>query len=1085
MVLEYSIKQLIEQYRQGESFRELQTALSKNVHVEEFSASVVSVAMATLFDEYQAVLCLVNDEETAIYYQNDLRNLLPEQTVFFFPSSEGNRSSHLDTTNKVLRNEAINHLTQEKPTIVVATIEALAEAVPSFQSFKQVTFSMTVGESLNYDALLRFLDDHHFERTDFVFQPGEFSTRGAIIDVFSFNSEYPFRLVLDDDVLEHIRLFDIDSQESVEELQSVSVIPRLDITEVDTTSFLHYFPKDSLLVAQDLPMLFEYIAQNREKAVPEDDVKRALLDWHIMEFGGHYLFRDVVSISFGTQPQKQFHKNINLLMEDFSQRHQEGYQLLFAAENKKQYERILAVLEEQHLEVELYYLPIGLHEGFIDNRQKISLYTDHQIFERYYKPVKPVIKRQYINRQLKELENLKPGDYVVHVDYGIGRFAGLEKIENNGKEQEALKILYKDNDILYISIHSLYKLSKYKSNEGIPPTVHKLGGKTWTQLKEKAKKRVKDIAKDLIELYAKRKMAKGFRFSPDSYLQKELEASFFYEDTPDQQTASEAVKRDMEQDSPTDRLVCGDVGFGKTEIAIRAAFKAVTDGKQVAVLVPTTILALQHYKTFSSRLENFPCTVDYLNRFKSKQQQTETLKRLKEGQVDIIIGTHRLVSKDVKFKDLGLLIIDEEQKFGVAIKEKLRQIKHNVDTLTLTATPIPRTLQFSLMGVRDISLITTPPPNRLPIHTEIHGFDIDFIKQVILYEINRKGQVFFVNNNIKNIYEIERMLKNAIKGVRIAVAHGQMRGEALERIMRDFIEGEYDVLISTSIIESGLDIPNANTIIINNANHFGLSDLHQMRGRVGRTNIKAFCYLITPPMSTLPLDARKRLNALVEFSELGSGFNIALQDLEIRGAGSLFGGEQSGFINEMGIETFQKVLNEAIRELRYERNELNDDEAIENEEAWTTDCQIDTDLPVLFPESYIESPKERIRLYSELNKITSMEQLNAFKNKLIDRFGKLPEESYNLFDLVQLKLVAMPLGIEKIILKNKIFKAVFVANPAFYQSDLFGKLLAFLQTEKGRFYTLADYQQQAALKRSPITNITVVKADFEALMKIT
>jgi transcription-repair coupling factor (superfamily II helicase) len=761
-------------------------------------------------------------------------------------------------------------------------------------------------------------------------------------------------------------------------------------------------------------------------------------------------------MEFKTSPQPLFHKNFELLEQNLIQNQEEGYQCFILSDNPTQLARIKSIFTDRQARVEYSEIDHALHEGFVDRELKLCVYTDHQIFERYHKfslrTDQARVARQAIS--IKELNRLNPGDYVVHIDHGVGRFGGLVTTTVNGKPQEAIRLVFKDNDILLVSIHSLHRISKFKSKDGEPPRINKLGTGAWQHLKEKTKSKVKDIARELIALYAKRKSEPGFAFAGDSYLQNELEASFLYEDTPDQYKATKAVKQDMESSTPMDRLVCGDVGFGKTEIAVRAAFKAVADNKQVAILVPTTILALQHYKTFKERLKDFPCSVDYISRLRKAKDSSDALKRLKEGQLDIIIGTHKLIGKEVKFKDLGLLIVDEEQRFGVSVKEKLKELRVNVDTLTLTATPIPRTLQFSLMGARDLSILNTPPPNRQPIITELHSFNEAIIVEAIRYEVERNGQVFFINNRVQNIGEIEAVVKRLMPDIRTVVAHGQMEGPKLEGIMLDFINGEYDVLIATTIIESGLDIPNANTIIINNAHQFGLSELHQLRGRVGRSNKKAFCYLLAPPLSTLTQEARRRLKIIEEFSELGSGFNIAMQDMDIRGAGNLLGGEQSGFISDIGYETYQRILNEAMLELREtEFKDLYNDEQQEPENGkFVADCQIDTDAEILFPESYIENIAERMQLYRELDNIETEEALQKFEQNLNDRFGKLPAESEELIEVVRVRWLAQSLGMERLILKNNQLIIHFIANQQspFYQSAAFGKILAWLQANHKR-----------------------------------
>ncbi len=1027
-------------------------------------------------------------------FLSDLSNLFPASNILYFPSSykKTYNGFERDKTNTVLRTETINQLANGKTGIIVATATGIFEKVASKQNIEKNAFSITKDDTRDTDKLFHFLEDNDFRRTDFVYEPGEFAIRGGILDVFPFNTEKPFRISLDDDRVAGLKVFEIDTQISTSEVENISLIPDFSGETTSKCSLFEYVPADSFIVLKQASFLIEIPEDLSQNIQTEEDISkqfstreefiRFIQDYTIIEYGGSPLFRQNEEITLQTEKPPKFTKDLSLINDYLYRHYLEGYQLIFCAESEKQFQRFNQIVQENTPEISLSYLPISFSTGFTDHHLKICLLTDHEVFSRYHQPVAPSIKQQRSEHLLNDLKELKPGDYLVHIDYGIGRFAGLEKIDNDGKEQEVIRILYEGNDLLYVGIHSLYKVSKYRGAEGTPPKVHKLGSKVWANLKAKTKRKVKDIAKDLIKLYAKRKQIEGFSFSHDTFWQQELEASFFFEDTPDQLKSTEDVKTDMESSIAMDRLICGDVGFGKTEIAIRAAFKAVVDGKQVAVLVPTTILALQHFKTFSMRLKELPCNVDYISRFKSTKQQKDTLARLEEGKIDIIIGTHRVASKDVKFKDLGLLVIDEEQKFGVSMKEKLRQIKPNVDTMTLTATPIPRTLQFSLMGARDISIINTPPPNRMPIHTEIQPLDIELLRKAILFEVNRNGQVFFINNRIQNIGEIEDLINKHIPEVKTVVAHGQMDGSKLEKIMWDFIGGEFDVLISTSIVESGLDIPSANTIIINNAHHFGLSDLHQLRGRVGRTNVKAFCYLITPPLNTLPGDARRKLTALVEFSELGSGFNIALQDLEIRGAGNLLGAEQSGFINEIGMETYQKILDEAVSELRHEDDTIAEEiskSKPDDKQEWVNDCVIDTDFRIMFPDEYISSSTERLKLYKALNKITNKEELIIFREQLIDRFGKLPSESEDLLTLVKIRWQAMSLGIEKIILKNNSLRATFTEEPTYFQSDTFGKILTGLATIPN--VRLAEKSDKALLLKDEVENVNEISKLFSGL----
>ncbi|MBP6335730.1 MAG: transcription-repair coupling factor, partial [Bacteroidia bacterium] len=907
-----------------------------------FSGSSDAVTAAAIFSKgNQSQIFVLNDKEEAAYFMNDFENILGESQVFLFPASSRKafQVHDQDKGSVLLRAEVLSRLNRGIKTAVITYPEAIVEKVVTRRNLELNSVEMRVGETLSIEFISEFLLHHDFENVDFVAQAGEYSLRGGIVDIFSFANELPYRIEFSGDQVESIRTFDPETQLSVQSMNHVTIMPNVQtkLLEESSASFFDFIPKTFAIWFKDLNSVFTFLEVSYEGADSQmreehmkfyrqnyetpDQVKVQLENFCVLEFGNRFYFHEADIFPFNTKAQPSFNKNFDFLIENLLQNEDKKIKNIIFADSARQIERLYSIfedLEKKHKitrKISFTTQLLSLHQGFIDSDLKLACYTDHQIFDRYHRFR---LKKNYTRTEsltLKELASLKPGDYVTHIDHGVGRFAGLEKIDVNGKPQEAVRLVYKDNDILYVSIHSLHRIAKYTGKEGTAPSLHKLGSKAWAVLKQKTKKRVKDIAKDLIALYAKRKAAKGFAFTPDTYLQNELEASFIYEDTPDQEKSTRDVKRDMEKEYPMDRLICGDVGFGKTEIAVRAAFKSITDGKQAAILVPTTILALQHFNTFRDRLKEFPCTVDYINRFKSAARQKETLQKLAEGKIDIIIGTHRLLGKDVHFKDLGLMIIDEEQKFGVAAKEKLKALRVNVDTLTLTATPIPRTLQFSLMGARDLSIINTPPPNRYPVTTEIHLFNEKTIKESIEYELARGGQVFFVHNRVQDIHDISEMIRRLIPKVRIAVGHGQMDGDKLEEILLDFIDGNSDVLVATTIIESGLDIPNANTIIINQAQNFGLSDLHQMRGRVGRSNKKAFCYLLTPPLTVLTSEARQRLKAIEEYSDLGSGFNIAMRDLDIRGAGNLLGGEQSGFISEIGFEMYHKILDEAVQEL--------------------------------------------------------------------------------------------------------------------------------------------------------------------------
>ncbi|MGD0710736.1 MAG: transcription-repair coupling factor [Bacteroidales bacterium] len=1054
------------------------------IHLKGLSGSAGAVVGAAVFEGNPfAHLFILPDKESAAYFLNDIENIFEEQhlpaekkRILFYPTSykKAYEIEQTDNVNVLLRTDILNRLSGgKKKNIIVTYPEALSEKVVTKSYLTQNTFKLKTGEQVNLDFIMEFLAEYGFERVDIVVEPGQFTLRGGIIDVFSFSNDYPYRIEFSGNIVESLRTFDPESQLSVSKLTHISLLPDIQVRSVleKRVSILSLLPSDTMIWIDDAAYTFEIIEKEFEKAVSafskidseikhlepaelfikDDELRKELLDFTTIEFGRHFLFEAQETIQFNIAPQPLFSKNFELLITNLQENSAASYKNFILADSPKQVERIYTIFEDiqknHTLAKPIEFNPVAftLNEGFVDRDLQIAVYTDHQIFERYHRFR---IRDRFASKEtitMKELYDLKPGDFITHIDHGIGRFDGLEKIEVNGKEQEAIRLVYKDSDLLYISIHSLHRISKYVGKDGAEPTLNRLGSNTWSNLKKKTKQRVKDIAKDLIQLYAKRRAEKGFAFALDNYLQTELEASFIYEDTPDQVKATADVKKDMEAECPMDRLICGDVGFGKTEIAIRAAFKAVNDSKQVAVLVPTTILALQHFKTFSERLKDFPCKVDYVNRFKSTKSIKNTLAELKEGKADILIGTHRLISKDVEFKDLGLLIIDEEQKFGVAAKEKLKQLKVNVDTLTLTATPIPRTLQFSMMGARDLSIINTPPPNRYPIITELHVFKEEVIRDAILYEISRGGQVFFVHNRVQNINEIAGVIQHLCPDVRIGIGHGQLEGHQLEAVMLDFIEGYYDVLVATTIIENGLDIPNANTIIINEAHNYGLSDLHQLRGRVGRANRKAFCYLLAPPLSVLSDESRKRLRAIEEFSELGSGFNIAMRDLDIRGAGNMLGGEQSGFIAEIGFEMYHKILDEAIQELKEtDFKEYFKDSA---PKEFVKDCLIETDLEILIPDDYVNSTKERLSLYKELDSVETEAGLDKFREQLIDRFGAIPIQTQELINTITLRKMAKEIGFEKLVLKGNKFIGFFISDEKspYYQSEAFTKVLHFVQ----------------------------------------
>ncbi|HHN48653.1 MAG TPA: transcription-repair coupling factor [Bacteroidales bacterium] len=1047
------------------------------------TGSARALTLTALFERQNTnIIAIISDKEKAAYFLNDIESVLEEQElpfhkkkVLFFPTSYRRpyELEKTDNSNVLLRTEVLKRLgNSRRPTIVVTYPEALSEKVISQAFLKKNTFRIKTGEQLNMDFVADLLLEYNFERVDFVVEPGQFAIRGGLLDVYSYSNDHPYRIEFGTEIIESIRSFNPSSQLSVDKLDHITLIPNVQDRMIveKRGSFFKFLPVNPIIWIEETELALTKIEREFDKAVEvfenlKGEIKHLepaqlfcskseffedMLQSPLIEAGSRALFKDAEVLIFNTHPQPSFNKNFDLLLGNFIEHDSRGYQNLILAAGTKQIERIQLIFNDlvqnrKLKEVQFEAVNLALHEGFIDDDLKLVCYTDHQIFDRFHKFR---LRDGFASRQaftLKEIYDLKPGDFVTHIDHGVGRFDGLEMIDINGRQQEAIRLIYKDNDLLYISIHSLHRISKYIGKDGTVPTLDRLGSNAWKNLKSKTKKKVKDIARELIRLYAQRKAAKGFAFAPDTYMQHELEASFIFEDTPDQEKTTTDVKSDMEAGSPMDRLVCGDVGFGKTEVAVRAAFKAVADSKQVAILVPTTILALQHYHTFSERLAEFPCTIDYLNRFKTSAQQKKTLRELKDGSIDIVIGTHRLLSKDVEFKDLGLLIIDEEQKFGVAAKERLRKLRINVDTLTLTATPIPRTLQFSMMGARDLSIINTPPPNRYPVQTEIRPWSEELIRDGIHYELSRGGQVFFVNNRVQNIIEIAGAIQRIVPDAKIAIAHGQMEGAKLEKIMLDFIEGRYDVLISTTIIESGLDIPNVNTIFINDAHHYGLSDLHQLRGRVGRSNKKAFCYLLAPPASVLTDEARKRLRAIEEFSEIGSGLNIAMRDLDIRGAGNILGAEQSGFISEIGFEMYQRILDEAITELK--ESEFGDVFGDQIKEKYVKECQIETDLEILIPADYITNTTERLSIYKELDGIENEEDLAALREKLGDRFGPVPPPTEALFNTIRLRWLAREIGFEKILLKNNVMVCYFISNPesGYFGSEKFSAVLNFVQ----------------------------------------
>jgi transcription-repair coupling factor (superfamily II helicase) len=1081
-------------FAQSSSTRKLEDAIAhaqNNISVSGLVGSSLSLVIASVFKTSKLPFLLIfNDKEEAAYHLNDLENLLGDENVLFYPGSYRRpyQIEETDNANVLLRSEVLNRInSRKKPAIIVTYPEALFEKVVTRKELEKNTLKVSVNDTLSIDFVNEVLFEYHFKRTDFVTEPGEFSVRGGILDVFSFSNDVPYRIEFFGDEVDSIRTFDVETQLSLEQLKKISIIPNVDASAsvLDRLSFLEYiasktvvFLKNPEILSSSIDKLFKKATEAFQKNQGEVKIitprelfcTASLLREQLEEFT---LIQLAVidsssnsNITFNTKPQPSFNKQFNLLIDNLNANDLNGFKNYIFCSSDQQAKRFHDIFEDAEQNVSQFETVVfPLYQGFIDLDGRIACYTDHQIFERYHKFQ---LKNGYAKKQaitLKELTNLEVGDYITHIDHGIGKFGGLQKIDVEGKKQEAIKLIYGDRDILYLSIHSLHKIAKYNGKDGAVPKIYKLGSAAWKNLKQKTKARVKQIAFNLIELYAKRRLQKGFAYDPDSYLQLELESSFIYEDTPDQTTATEDVKRDMESELPMDRLVCGDVGFGKTEVAIRAAFKAVDNGKQVAVLVPTTILAFQHFKTFTDRLAEMPVKVDYLNRFRTAKERKIVLEGLKDGTLDIVIGTHQLVNKAVEFKDLGLLIIDEEQKFGVAVKDKLKTIKENVDTLTLTATPIPRTLQFSLMAARDLSVINTAPPNRYPIETNVIRFSEETIRDAIRYEISRGGQIFFVHNRIENIKEVAGMIQRLVPDAKIGIGHGQLDGRKLEQLMLAFMNNEFDVLVSTTIIESGLDVPNANTIFINNANNFGLSDLHQMRGRVGRSNKKAFCYFITPPFSAMTDDARKRITALEQFSELGSGLNIAMKDLEIRGAGDLLGGEQSGFINEIGFDTYQKILAEAIDELKEKEFKGLYSETDGSKKKYVKETVIDTDFELLFPDDYVNNITERLNLYNKLGDLENEEQLLKFETELTDRFGEIPKPVKDLLDSVRIKWLAISMGLDRVIMKKGRLVGYFVADQqsAFYQSEAFTKVLQYVQNHPD-LVTMREKQTRNGLR---------------------
>ncbi len=1113
------IQELIGLYSQNENIIKIAEKLNQKKQSKIFAKGLVGsfdAILATCIYQfnYRTQVFIFNNTDDAKYFYADLQSLLEGKTSLYFPASY-RRDFQVDLleNNLVLeRAETLNRLNQKqgKGELIVTTIDAITEMVINEVELTQNTYEVKVGSNFDMQFFIDFLTEHHFERSDFVYEAGHFSIRGGIIDVFSFSNDMPYRIELYGDEIESIRIFNPIDQLSVTKVEWFYIIPNVQkMVEQKRQTFFDYLPENSIFFTDDIKLSTELFESGLEKADKslirknETDLKDKkevieisdlymnvaqffdyLKKYSCVEIGVRNGFKSDEVIQFNCSPQPTFHKNFKLLIENLKQNQKAKIKNLIFSDTSKQIERLYTIFNDLDNSIEFEPIYHGLSQGFIDNDSKLACYTEHQVFDRFYRGK---TKTKYNNSKiitLKELRELKPGDFVVHIDHGIGKFAGLEKITDvNGRMQEAVRLIYKNDDLLYVSINSLHKITKFSGKEGTEPRLNKLGSDTWEKLKTATKKKVKDIARDLIKLYAKRKAQTGFQYSPDTYLQVELEASFMYEDTPDQATATADVKKDMESPHPMDRLVCGDVGFGKTEIAMRAAFKAVCDSKQVAILVPTTILANQHYRSFTERFKDFPCNVDYINRFKTPKEQKDILQRAADGKIDILIGTHKLLSKDMKFKNLGLMIIDEEQKFGVAAKEKLKSIKVNVDTLTLTATPIPRTLNFSLMGARDLSIINTPPPNRQPVNTELHSYNDELLRDAVLHEIEREGQVFVVHHRVKDIYDIANRIMFLCPGVKVCVAHGQMEGDHLEDVMMKFIEGEYDVMVATTIIESGLDISNANTIIINNAQMFGLSDLHQMRGRVGRNNKKAYCYLLVPNIPNLSADARRRLQAIEEFSDLGSGFNVAMRDLDIRGSGNLLGGEQSGFISEIGFEMYHKILDEAIHELKEDEfaDVFADDRKKNMDHGLSSmDCVIETDFEALIPDDYVRNIGERLSLYNSLSAINNNEELLKFENNLTDRFGPVPKQIIDLIDLIKLRETAKKLGFVKIVLKNNLLIATFPPenNKAYYQSSLFINVLQFIQ-KNGNACKLKQSVKTLQMVMFNVTNIKKPQNFFE------
>lgn len=1103
------------------------SGLLKNPSVRTLFCGGLCASAASLFSsvlvqrgEFPFVFILGNLEEAGYFY-HDLTQVLGTEKVLFFPSSfrRAIKYGQKDAANEILRTEVLSRLQKGEEGLCVVTYpDALAEKVVSRKELGDKTLKLHTGENVDTNFITEVLRSYGFEYVDYVYEPGQYAVRGSIIDVFSFSSEFPYRIDFFGDEVESIRTFEVETQLSKEKKDSIVIVPDLSrsLEQGDASgmvSFLDFLSANTVLAMRDLLWLRERIqtvhdetltpqaiaAREAEesgcitldgKLIDGSEFTLRALDFCRMEFGNKPTGTPDATVTFDTSAQPIFHKNFDMVAESFKEYMEKGYTLYICSDSMKQTDRIRAIFEDRGEEIAFTAVERTLHEGFADNALRLCIFTDHQLFDRFHKYNLKSDKARSgkVALSLKELNQFTPGDYVVHTDHGVGRFSGLVRIPNGDTTQEVMKLVYQNEDVVFVSIHSLHKVSKYKGKDGEAPRLNKLGTGAWEKLKERTKTKIKDIARDLIRLYSQRREEKGFQFSVDSFLQRELEASFIYEDTPDQSKATADVKADMESNRPMDRLVCGDVGFGKTEVAVRAAFKAVADNKQVAVLVPTTVLAYQHFQTFKERLKDLPCRVEYLSRARTAAQAKAVVKGLAAGDVNILIGTHRILGKDIQFKDLGLLIIDEEQKFGVSVKEKLRQLKVNVDTLTMTATPIPRTLQFSLMGARDLSVIQTPPPNRYPIQTEVHTFNEEVIVDAINFEMSRNGQVFLVNNRISNLPELKAMIERHVPDCRIAIGHGQMEPTELEKIIFGFVNYDYDVLIATTIIESGIDIPNANTIIINQAQNFGLSDLHQMRGRVGRSNKKAFCYLLAPPLSSLTPEARRRLQAIENFSDLGSGIHIAMQDLDIRGAGNMLGAEQSGFIADLGYETYQKILSEAVHELKTDEfadlyaEELKAEGGVISGEQFVDECQVESDLELLLPATYVTGSSERMLLYRELDSLTLDKDVEDFRTRLIDRFGPIPSETEELLRIVPLRRLAARLGAEKVFLKGGRMSLFFVSNPdsPYYQSQAFGKVIAYMM----KYTRRCDLREQNTRRSMLVKDVKNVETAVSVLQEI-